>query len=88
MQNISHLCSRKNSKNWGHDAWKKVSIKRYYHAMFTDEKHFQVVVVIISDGRKNVNPEVLDCLAALGTFARCNALLHDLIVFQAFTRTA
>jgi chitin synthase len=24
MQNISHLCSRKNSRTWGHDSWKKV----------------------------------------------------------------
>jgi chitin synthase len=25
MQNISHLCSRKNSRTWGPDSWKKVS---------------------------------------------------------------
>ncbi|KAG9009396.1 hypothetical protein FRB94_012053 [Tulasnella sp. JGI-2019a] len=50
MQGISHLCSRKNSKTWGQDAWKKV------------------VVVIISDGRKNISPQVLDCLAALGVY--------------------
>ncbi|KZT21396.1 glycosyltransferase family 2 protein [Neolentinus lepideus HHB14362 ss-1] len=26
MQNISHLCSRKNSRTWGQDAWKKVVV--------------------------------------------------------------
>ncbi|KAH9839307.1 chitin synthase-domain-containing protein [Rhodofomes roseus] len=26
MQNISHLCSRKNSRTWGPDAWKKVVV--------------------------------------------------------------
>ena len=26
MRNIAHLCSRKNSRTWGEDAWKKVSI--------------------------------------------------------------
>ncbi|OBZ70856.1 Chitin synthase 3 [Grifola frondosa] len=26
MQNISHLCSRKNSRIWGQDAWKKVVV--------------------------------------------------------------
>lgn len=25
MRNISHLCTRKNSRTWGQDAWKKVS---------------------------------------------------------------
>jgi chitin synthase len=25
MQNISHLCTRKNSRTWGPDSWKKVS---------------------------------------------------------------
>lgn len=24
MRNIAHLCSRKNSRTWGQDAWKKV----------------------------------------------------------------
>lgn len=28
----------------------------------------QVVVCIVADGRKNVNPRVLDCLAALGVY--------------------
>lgn len=26
MQNIAHLCSRKNSRTWGQDAWKKVVV--------------------------------------------------------------
>ena len=32
---------------------------------FTDG---QVVVCIVADGRKAVNPRVLDCLAALGVY--------------------
>jgi chitin synthase len=26
MQNISHLCTRKNSRTWGPDSWKKVVV--------------------------------------------------------------
>ncbi|KAG8891548.1 Chitin synthase, class 3, partial [Tulasnella sp. 417] len=58
MQGISHLCSRKNSKTWGDGAWKKVSLSMLQ----------MVVVCIISDGRKNIHPRVLDCLAALGVY--------------------
>jgi chitin synthase len=28
----------------------------------------KIVVCIVADGRKNVNPRVLDCLAALGVY--------------------
>lgn len=28
MRNIAHLCSRKNSRTWGEDAWKKVKSLR------------------------------------------------------------
>ncbi|WVQ84997.1 hypothetical protein IAT38_007161 [Cryptococcus sp. DSM 104549] len=57
MKNIAHLCGRKNSRVWGKDGWQKASIIS-----------IDVVVCIVADGRKAVNPRVLDCLAALGVF--------------------
>jgi chitin synthase len=50
MKNIAHLSSRKSSRVWGDDSWRKV------------------VVCIVADGRRNVNPRVLDCLTALGVY--------------------
>jgi chitin synthase len=62
MKNIAHLCGRKNSRVWGKDGWQKVSSpKRCCLTM-------QVVICIVADGRKAVNPRVLDCLAALGVY--------------------
>jgi chitin synthase len=66
MKNIAHLCSRKNSRTWGKDAWKKVSPK----FPFGDQELMspQVVVCIVADGRKKVHPRVLDCLTLLGVY--------------------
>ncbi|KAJ7925246.1 glycosyltransferase family 2 protein [Mycena leptocephala] len=60
MQNISHLCTRKNSQTWGPDAWKKV------------------VVCIVADGRKKVNPRVLDCLTLLGVYQPGGPMLNSI----------
>ena len=66
MKNISHLCSRKNSRTWGKEAWKKVT------CLFSFSDHqvtkSQVVVCIVADGRKKVHPRVLDCLTLLGVY--------------------
>lgn len=62
MKNIAHLCGRKNSRVWGKDGWQKVCEQR------TEGADWQVVVCIVADGRKAVNPRVLDCLAALGVY--------------------
>ncbi|KAG8931553.1 Chitin synthase, class 1 [Tulasnella sp. 418] len=40
MQGISHLCSRKNSKTWGHEAWKKVGDRLLYHLFSPAESTF------------------------------------------------
>lgn len=62
MKNIAHLCGRKNSRVWGKDGWQKVSNSERAQLMW------QVVICIVADGRKAVNPRVLDCLAALGVY--------------------
>jgi hypothetical protein len=51
----------------------------------------QVVVCIVADGRKNINPRVLDCLASLGVYQEgkyyCSLLLYisgliDILYFR------
>ena len=66
MKNIAHLCSRKNSRTWGKDAWKKVPLQIFvYDREVTNP---QVVVCIVADGRKKIHPRVLDCLTLLGVY--------------------
>ena len=56
MKNIAHLCTRN---------------KRY---VITDSRMWgkdgwkKAVVCIVSDGRKNIHPRVLDCLSAIGVY--------------------
>ena len=69
MKNIAHLCGRKNSKVWGADGWQKVNVPLEGGVHFAQS---QVVVCIVADGRENVNPRVLDCLAALGVYQEGN----------------
>ncbi|KII92534.1 glycosyltransferase family 2 protein [Plicaturopsis crispa FD-325 SS-3] len=64
MRNIAHLCERKNSQTWGPEAWKKA---RTFLALCASLLT-PVVVCIVADGRKRINPRVLDCLTLLGVY--------------------
>lgn len=66
MRNISHLCTRKNSRTWGPEAWKKVGKFTLLSPQTLTVE--QVVVCIVADGRKKVHPRVLDVLTLLGVY--------------------
>lgn len=68
QKNIQHLCSRTRSKTWGADAWKKVSRRAEPVPSIESEGSVQVVVVIVSDGRKKINSRTLSVLAAQGIY--------------------
>lgn len=72
QKNIQHLCSRNKSRMWGKDAWKKVSLTLCSFCIreksFLTSVYLQVVVVIVSDGRKKVNSRTLSVLATQGVY--------------------
>jgi chitin synthase len=80
MKNIAHLCGRKNSRVWGKDGWQKASA--VFDRQIVDR---QVVVCIVADGRKAVNPRVLDCLAALGVYQEGEASRLTVLIQGAMT---
>jgi chitin synthase len=77
MKNIAHLCGRKNSRVWGKDGWQKVCHNRLKPLIVV-----KIVVCIVADGRKNVNPRVLDCLAALGVYQEGERWLYLLLIIR------
>lgn len=61
-ENIAQLCKRKKSATWGPDGWKSAcfSYSSHQEARAHSTNSAEVVVSIISDGRKAIHPRVLD----------------------------
>jgi chitin synthase len=77
IKNIAHLTSRGRSKTWGADAWKKVSsYDGCMRAAFMLTTLPQVVVVVVSDGRKKANADTLKILGLMGCYNEAVMLDH------------
>jgi hypothetical protein len=51
--------------------------RRIRKVHFADAIRSQVVVCIVADGRKNISPRVLDCLASLGVYQEGQFRISD-----------
>lgn len=50
IKNIAHLCSRTNSKTWGHEGWKKVVVCVVSDGRNKVNKRTLHVLALVSDG--------------------------------------